>query len=62
LETIFVAVDGQVSSTRAPADLRIWRLRVAAEVSVWNIQNPSATFKALSTAVHVATKSPAETG
>lgn len=51
LETIFVAVDGQISTTKLETDLEIWRVRAAAAASVWSLQNPSKTFEALTTAV-----------
>ncbi|HEU4913948.1 MAG TPA: hypothetical protein VFT16_00880 [Candidatus Saccharimonadales bacterium] len=51
LDTIFVAVNGEVSTTKLAADLPIWRLKIAAHASVWWIQNRSKPFEALSTAV-----------
>jgi hypothetical protein len=51
LDTIFVAVNGQVSTTKLAEDKPIWRLRVAANASVWWIQNPSKPFEALTTAI-----------
>lgn len=51
LENIFVAVDGQVSSTRLEEDIKIWRLQTAAHASVWWLQNPSRTFEALTTSI-----------
>ncbi|MGH7240938.1 MAG: hypothetical protein ACREGB_01435 [Candidatus Saccharimonadales bacterium] len=51
LENIFVAVDGQVSSTKAPADLKVWRVATAAETAVWWLQNPTRPFEALTTAI-----------
>jgi hypothetical protein len=53
LQTIFVAVDGQVSSTKLTEDLPIWRVKTAARASVWWLQNPSKTFEALTTAIAV---------
>lgn len=52
LDTIFVAVDGQVSTTKLSTDMPTWRLKTAAHVSVWWTQNPSKPYAALSTAVH----------
>jgi hypothetical protein len=52
LDTIFVAVSGQVSTTKLPHDLPTWRLKTAAQVSVWWTQNPGKPFAALTTAVH----------
>jgi hypothetical protein len=51
LDTIFVAVQGQVSSTPCSADDRIWRLRRATSASVWWLQNPGKVFEALTTSV-----------
>ncbi len=51
LDTVFVAVSGQVSTTRLPADIPIWRLKTAAHASVWWLQNPSKPFEALTAAV-----------
>ncbi len=52
LGNIFVAVDGQVCSTKLIEDVDMWRTTTAAYVSVWWLQNPSIAFKALSTAVY----------
>jgi NAD(P)H-hydrate repair Nnr-like enzyme with NAD(P)H-hydrate dehydratase domain len=51
LDTIFVAVDGQVSTTKLTADLPVWRVRAAAHAAVWWLQNPTKPFEALTTAV-----------
>jgi hypothetical protein len=51
LDNIFVAADGQVSSTKLAGDLPIWRLRTAAHASVWWLQNPGKTFEALTTSL-----------
>ena len=48
LDTLFVAVDGEVSTTPAPAEKPIWRLKTAAHATVWWIQNPQKPFAALS--------------
>ena len=50
LDNIFVAANGQVSSTRLEQDIKIWRLKTAAASSVWWLQNPSKTFEALTSA------------
>lgn len=47
LDNIFVAVNGQVSSTKLSEDQAIWRVRTAARSAVWWLQNPSKTFEAL---------------
>lgn len=55
LDTIFVAVNGQVSSTKTNKDLEdSWRVAVASQAAVWWLQNPSQPFAALTTAVHQA--------
>ena len=50
LDTIFVAVNGQVSSTKR-SDVMDWRTKIAARASTWWLQNPSKTFQALTTGV-----------
>jgi hypothetical protein len=52
LETIFVAANGQISSTKLPTDQPIWRVKTAAHASVWWLQNPTKSFEALTTALH----------
>jgi ADP-dependent NAD(P)H-hydrate dehydratase / NAD(P)H-hydrate epimerase len=49
--TLFVAVDGQVSTTQLKEDLKIWRVRTAAHAATWWLQNPSKPFEALTTAI-----------
>lgn len=51
LDNIFVAHNGQISSTRLKEDVKIWRLRTAAHASVWWLQNPSKSFEALTTSL-----------
>jgi NAD(P)H-hydrate repair Nnr-like enzyme with NAD(P)H-hydrate dehydratase domain len=51
LETIFVAVKGQVSTTKLAQDQEIWRVKTAAHAAVWWLQNPSKPFEALTTAI-----------
>lgn len=51
LDTIFVAVNGEVSSTKISKEIPIWRLKAAAHASVWWTQNPSKPFDAITTAV-----------
>jgi hypothetical protein len=51
LGNIFVAGDGQVSSTKLVQDIEIWRLKTAALAAVWWLQNPSKAFEALSASV-----------
>jgi hypothetical protein len=51
LDTIFVAVSGQVGTTKVPHDLEHWRVKTAAAASVWWLQNPSKPFEALTAAI-----------
>jgi hypothetical protein len=51
LQTIFVAVNGQVSTTKLAEDLDIWRVKTAARAAVWWLQNPAKPFEALSSSV-----------
>jgi hypothetical protein len=51
LDTIFVAVGGQVSTTKLDPDPEIWRVKTAAAASTWYLQNPTKVFPALTTAV-----------
>jgi len=52
LDTLFVAVDGEVSTTKLPEDKETWRVETAAHAAVWWLQNPLKPFEALTTAVH----------
>ncbi len=54
LETIFVATDGRVSTTKLAEDADIWRVKTAAHAAVWWLQNPAKTFEALTTSVSAA--------
>ncbi len=47
LDTLFVAVDGQVTTTKHTAAAPRWRLRTATHASVWWLQNPSKPFEAI---------------
>lgn len=51
LDTVFVAVNGEVSTTKVSGQPKVWRLRTATHAAVWWTQNPSKPFAALSTAV-----------
>lgn len=51
LDTIFVAVGGQVSTTKIRSSREAWRLKTAAHASVWWLQNTKKPFEALTTAV-----------
>lgn len=50
LETILVAHQGYVSTTKLAHDKEIWRLAAATRAAVWWLQNPTQTFQALTTA------------
>ena len=52
LDTLFVAVDGQVSTTKVTGELPIWRAKAAAHAVVWWLQNAMRPFEALTTAMH----------
>lgn len=52
LDTILVAVSGQVSTTKTTDSLEDgWRVSTAARACVWLLQNPSKPFEALSTSI-----------
>ena len=51
LMTIFVAVDGQVSTTKLDSNKDMWRVETAAKSSVWWLQHPTNDFQALTTAI-----------
>lgn len=50
-EMMIVAVNGEVSTTRAAENTPIWRVRTAARASVWWLQNSAKPFEALTTAM-----------
>ncbi len=52
LDTVFVAVDGRVCTTKLSAPRKIWRVATAAHTATWWLQNPSKPYEALATAVH----------
>lgn len=51
LDTFFVAVNGQVSSTKLAEEMPIWRVKTAAHAAVWWLQNPTKPLEALTTSV-----------
>jgi hypothetical protein len=50
-DTLYTAHGGRVSTTKLHTDMPVWRVKVAAHVAVWQIQNPSKPFEAATTAV-----------
>lgn len=54
LDTLIVAANGQVSSTKSKVDEQSWSLPTAAQASVWWLQNQSKPFEALTSAVNTA--------
>src|ERR1035437_5170356 len=56
LSNIFVAVNGQISTTKLDKDMDIWRVRAASYACVWMLQNPNQPFEALTTAMYDLTK------
>ena len=50
---LVVAAEGQISTTRLTEDKKIWCLETASSAAVWWLQNPSQTFKALTTSLIV---------
>lgn len=53
LDNTFVAVDGQVSSTKIIPEEKIWRVKTAAHAATWWLQNPQKTYEALTTSIAV---------
>lgn len=51
-QNIVVASQSQISSTKLPADMSIWRVKTAATCTVWWLQNPSKPFQSLTTAIY----------
>lgn len=51
LDTMFVAIAGQVSSTPAGEGLSAWRVRTASSAITWWLQNPSKPLEALTTSL-----------
>lgn len=51
LDTVFVAVDGKVSSTKLTEHNDTWRVSTAAKCCVWRMQNPNKPFEALTTSI-----------
>ncbi len=51
LETIFVAVNGQISTTKLINEQKVWRVRTAAHAATWWLQNPARPLEAQSTSL-----------
>ncbi len=51
LNQYIVAVQGQVSTTPAPADKPIWRVQKAAAAATWWLQTPTKPFEALTSSL-----------
>jgi hypothetical protein len=51
--TVFVAVNGQVSSTKLKQDEKIWRVKTAAKTSVWWLQNPGKAFEGITSSITI---------
>lgn len=51
LETIYVTLGGQVSTTKLTQDKETWRVTTAARAAVWGLQNPGRAFPALSSSL-----------
>ncbi len=51
LESVVVTYGGQVSSTKLSSDMPVWRVKTAAHAAVWQLQNPSKIFAALTTSI-----------
>ena len=47
LQTIFVALNGEVSTTKLDEDLETWRVATATRAAVWWLQNPGKPFEAM---------------
>ncbi len=48
---MLVAFRGEVSTTSLPEDIEIWRVKTAARVAVWWLQNQDKPFETLTTAI-----------
>ncbi len=51
LQTILVAADGQVSTTKLTIDQEMWRVKTAAQAATWWLQNPTKMFQSLTSAI-----------
>jgi len=51
LATVFVALGGEVSTTKGVDTTEVWRVDTAAHAAVWRLQNASKPFQALTTGI-----------
>lgn len=51
LDSLIVAVNGQVSTTRIQEPQQVWRVLCAASAAVWWLQNPQKPFEAVTTSI-----------
>lgn len=51
LETMVVAINGLVSTTKLEEDKEFWRVETATHAAVWRLQNSTKPFEALTTSV-----------
>jgi hypothetical protein len=51
LENIFVAVKGQVSTTKLAAEKPVWRVQTASAAAVWWLQHPEQVFEAMTSSL-----------
>lgn len=51
LLNILCAENGRISTTKLATDTETWRIKTASYASVWQLQNPSKPFEAITTAV-----------
>jgi hypothetical protein len=49
--TLFVAVNGQVSTTKPAQPKKVWRVKTAAHSATWWLQNPSKAYEAITTSL-----------
>jgi hypothetical protein len=49
---LIVAMNGQISTTKLVSEQPVWRLETATRASVWQLQNPTKVFEALTVSVY----------
>jgi hypothetical protein len=52
LDTMFVAVDGQISTTKLATPRKVWRVTTASHAATWWLQNQGTPYQAITTAVY----------